>query len=232
MIVRAVIDQLSGVVVRGIQGQRESYAPIESRLTRSKDADDIALALHETFGLKDFYFADLDAILHRKKPSWKRLECWSNRGWNVWADLGVTGAEFFIDWPGIPGILAVIGTESWEGSPTTLLGTAQPPVVLSLDTKNGSLWGIASNDYPSPAQCLEAWDFLDIPDLLWMDLGKVGAYQGPTRSDAIEFARKPKRRIHAAGGVRGPEDLAQLKKDGFDGILIASALHDGRLGSI
>jgi len=232
MIIRGVIDILSGVVVRGIEGQRETYGPIQSRLTGSTAPDDIARALHETFGLKHFYIADLDAIIHQKAADWKLLECWSNRGWNVWADLGVTGPEYFSTWPAIPGILAVIGTESWAGNPVELIGVQYPPLVLSMDTKNSALWGNASVEYSSPADCLRAWDILDIPDLLWMDLGKVGSYQGPIRSDAIDFARKPARRIHAAGGVRGPEDLVQLEEESFDGVLIASALHDGRLTSI
>jgi phosphoribosylformimino-5-aminoimidazole carboxamide ribotide isomerase len=232
MIIRGVIDILSGGVVRGIEGQRETYAPIKSRLTCSTAPDDIARALHEKFGLKHFYIADLDAIIHQKAANWKLLESWSNRGWNVWADLGITGPECLSTLPTIPGILEVIGTESWVGNPGELIGVPHPPLVLSMDTKNGALWGRASGEYSSPADCLRAWDILDIPDLLWMDLGKVGSYRGPTRSESIDFARKPARRIHAAGGVRGPEDLAQLEKDGFDGVLIASALHDGRLSSI
>lgn len=231
MIIRAVVDILGGGVVRGVQGQRETYAPIQSRLTRSTAPDDIAQALHDNFGLKHFYIADLDAIVHQKDPDWNLLESWSARGWNVWADIGVTGPDSFTTWPNIPGILAVIGTESWMGNPDKLLGVAHPPLVLSLDSKNGALWGEGASQYSSPADCLEAWNSLSIPDLLWMDLGKVGAYQGPTRGAEIGFARKPGRRIHAAGGVRGPEDLVQLEQDGFDGVLIASALHDGRLDS-
>lgn len=232
MIVRAVVDILGGVVVRGIQGQRDSYAPIQSRLTHSTNPDDIARALHEAFGLSHFYLADLDAILHQKDPDWNLLESWGNRGWNVWADLGVTGPECLITWPTIPGILAVIGTESWTGNPDQLKGVAHPTKVLSLDTKNGILWGNAAKEFANPADCLEAWNPLGIPDLLWMDLGKVGSYAGPTQGREIGLARKAGRRIHAAGGVRGPEDLTQLKLDGFDGVLIASALHDGRLGAI
>ena len=232
MIARGVIDILDGVVVRGIQGQRNAYAPLQSRLTQSTTPDDIARALHEIFGLRNFYVADLDAIVHKKNPDWDLFALWSSRGWDVWADLGVTGPNSFITWPTIPGMVGVIGTESWEGPPNQMATITHPPLVLSLDTKDGKLWGKAKGDFGTPMDCLEAWTPLGIADLLWMDLGKVGAYGGPTRGNEIEFARRKGRRIHAAGGVRGPEDLIQLQKEGFDGVLIASALHDGRLAAI
>jgi phosphoribosylformimino-5-aminoimidazole carboxamide ribotide isomerase len=37
--------------------------------------------------------------------------------------------------------------------------------------------------------------------------------------------------VLAGGGVRGPDDLAQLADAGCDGALVATALHDGRLGA-
>jgi phosphoribosylformimino-5-aminoimidazole carboxamide ribotide isomerase len=37
------------------------------------------------------------------------------------------------------------------------------------------------------------------------------------------------RRIYAAGGVRGPEDVAHLARIGAAGALVASAIHDGQL---
>ncbi len=42
-------------------------------------------------------------------------------------------------------------------------------------------------------------------------------------------AQAPGVHLFAAGGVRGPEDLAQLAQEGISGALVASALHDGRI---
>ena len=41
----------------------------------------------------------------------------------------------------------------------------------------------------------------------------------------------PGKRLYAAGGVRGPDDLHDLRALGCAGVLVASALHDGRLGT-
>ena len=41
---------------------------------------------------------------------------------------------------------------------------------------------------------------------------------------------RPRKRLYAAGGVRGADDLRELRALGCAGVLVASALHDGRLG--
>ena len=38
------------------------------------------------------------------------------------------------------------------------------------------------------------------------------------------------KRFYAAGGVRDKTDLEQLAAAGYVGVLVASALHNGRLG--
>ena len=41
--------------------------------------------------------------------------------------------------------------------------------------------------------------------------------------------RAPDVRLYAAGGLRGAFDLMRLEQEGMSGVLVASALHDGRL---
>ena len=64
-----------------------------------------------------------------------------------------------------------------------------------------------------------------------LDLARVGTGTGLDLAligrvrDAV-----PGVTLLAGGGVRGPEDLARLADAGCDGALVATALHDGRLG--
>ncbi len=63
-----------------------------------------------------------------------------------------------------------------------------------------------------------------------MTLARVGAGQGPDYERlAGIIARAGGRRVHAAGGVRDAGDLHRLAEMGVAGVLLASALHDGRL---
>jgi phosphoribosylformimino-5-aminoimidazole carboxamide ribotide isomerase len=86
-----------------------------------------------------------------------------------------------------------------------------------------------------------AADFLGPPDLLdepslWpkhvivMTLARVGGGAGPDLERlAIIRQRAGARRLYAAGGVRNAADLDALRDAGAAGVLVASALHDGRL---
>ena len=38
-------------------------------------------------------------------------------------------------------------------------------------------------------------------------------------------------RLVAGGGVRGWDDLVRVAKAGYDAVLVATALHDGRIGA-
>ena len=64
-----------------------------------------------------------------------------------------------------------------------------------------------------------------------MTLARVGSGAGP---DLARFAAIRSvaggRELYAAGGVRDAADLSALKRAGAAGALIATALHDGRLG--
>jgi len=66
--------------------------------------------------------------------------------------------------------------------------------------------------------------------LIVMTLGRVGSGAGPDLARLAEIrALAGARRLYAAGGVRNGADLAALANAGAAGVLVASALHDGRL---
>jgi phosphoribosylformimino-5-aminoimidazole carboxamide ribotide isomerase len=70
-----------------------------------------------------------------------------------------------------------------------------------------------------------------ITRLIILDLADVGssnggATDGLCRTLLAEFPHLP---ITSGGGVRGPEDLRRLAQLGVKNVLVASALHDGRL---
>src|SRR5262249_37665319 len=96
-------------------------------------------------------------------------------------------------------------------------------IVLSLDYRDGRFMGpIEIEQRPG------LW-----PDhIILMTLDRVGTGTGPD-FDALEglVQRAKGRRVFAAGGVRDEHDLARLQSIGVSGVLIATALHDGRLSA-
>ena len=93
--------------------------------------------------------------------------------------------------------------------------------VLSLDYRAGRFLGDAAVE-----RDVALW-----PErVILMTLDRVGMDAGPDFA-ALEalVAKAGGRRVHAAGGVRHEADLAALQRIGVAGVLVASALHDGRL---
>ena len=64
-----------------------------------------------------------------------------------------------------------------------------------------------------------------------MTLARVGSGEGPDLARLRQImVKNPGRRLYAAGGVRDLDDLKGLNDAGAAGVLVASALHDGRIG--
>jgi HisA/HisF family protein len=228
-----VLDLLYGVVVHGVAGRRSEYRPLVSRLTASCRPDDVAAALTSHFGFTEFYLADLNAI-QGESPAWNTFALLQKQGCHLWVDAGVVTWEdaAALDQFGVRTV--VVGLETVAGpavlaSIVELLGDR---AVFSLDLRggvplgNGLLW--KSQDAEGIAAEAIA---LGVKRLLVLDLQRVGVGEG-TGTEAL-CARLTKSipyvEISAGGGVRGLDDLRQLRDRGVQNMLVASALHDGRL---
>ena len=216
-----VLDLRGGRVVRARRGERSSYAPIETPLAKGSAPGAVARGLLDAWPAEILYVADLDAIMDGTGPDLDALEAIAVAcpGTALWVDAGFADAAaaeaFLVSGLGRP----VIGSESQAdaGLVTRLADRA----VLSLDTRGAERLGPPMlHDDPS------LWP----PEVIAMTLARVGAGAGPDLAAlAVLRARASDRRLYAAGGVRGPDDLRALHGAGIAGALVASALHDGTL---
>jgi phosphoribosylformimino-5-aminoimidazole carboxamide ribotide isomerase len=212
-----VLDLKGGSVVHARQGQRETYRPIVSRLCATSAPQDVLSGLLQVHSFATVYVADLDAIqrkgdhsdaiseLARAHP---RIEFWIDNA---------TAAPIPHD-----NVRHILGSESIL--PRGAIATSTDKrASLSLDFRR--------TDFLGPAGLLEQaarW-----PErVIVMTLARVGSNAGPDleRLQSIK-QRAGARRVYAAGGVRGRADLEALRRAGAGGVLVASALHDGRLTS-
>ncbi len=227
-----VIDILDGVVVRGVGGRREEYRPLVSRIVSSCDPFAVATAIYETYGCRQIYLADLDAILHGR-PNWDLYRRLPETGVSLLIDAGVRDADQARRLANLARVTVVAGLETVL-SPQTLeqitISVDTSRLVFSLDLQAGR--PMASTAWPStPADIVREVTALGIQDLIVLDLADVGTSTGGSTDDLCRqlLAAQPALRIIAGGGVRGPADLQRLRVLGVDGVLVASALHDGRL---
>jgi phosphoribosylformimino-5-aminoimidazole carboxamide ribotide isomerase len=219
LIIIPVIDLSAGLAVHARLGRRADYRPLRSTLCPDGDPLPLARRLHLDHGAPLVYIADLDAIqgsgdnhatIAAIRAAMPRLELWLDAGLRGPAGLERLAAD--------PAIRPVIATETWSTPARPAISDA---AVLSIDCDANGV-----RDPSGLTRDLARWT----SDLLVLDLGRVGSDRGP---DLALFARwaagAPHCRHHLGGGVRTREDLDRLATAGADGVLVASALHDGRI---
>jgi len=231
-----VLDVMDGRVVRGVAGRREEYRPVKSVLTESCDALQVAEAIRSRFGLSAIYLADLDAILHGT-PNLDILRSLTEAGFMLTVDAGLKRSADASAVAAAGARQLVAGLETLAG-PRELsrlveqFGSSR--VVFSLDLRDGepmgdrSLWKEA-DPIGIVCQAIEA----GCSRFIVLDIAHVGTEAGLRALPlCTEVRRKwPSATIMTGGGIRGIDDLRRLDPATVDGVLIASALHNGSIAS-
>jgi phosphoribosylformimino-5-aminoimidazole carboxamide ribotide isomerase len=237
-----VIDLRDGTAVHGRSGERAGYQPVRSRILGGPPRDlsdplELLAAYRHRLCCDLLYVADLDRI--------------EGRGSNddVVARLLAADAAVRILWDGglqgppgpgtarpaaAPGrLLPIVATETL-GSLQDLsspAGCADPAPVLGLDLSEA---GVVSR---SPALAglgelaiLRQAAQRGVERALVLFLRRVGTGSGLPfdRLRRLRRAALPLE-LYVGGGVAGAEDLLALARAGMAGVLVATALHDGRL---
>jgi phosphoribosylformimino-5-aminoimidazole carboxamide ribotide isomerase len=204
-----VIDLKDGSVVRARHGERHSYAPIVTPLAKTSAPLDIVAGLLTIYPFRTFYLADLDRIESRGSHE-STLDALSAAFPRIvfWVDAGVRDATEARSWLlRHPGAHLVLGSESLRS--LTALAELAPMdrIILSLDYR-GSFFVGPKEVYGAP----HLWP----KRVIVMLLERVGSNAGPDMDRLLEFKRQA-------------PDLTRLNQAGISGVLVASALHDGRL---
>jgi phosphoribosylformimino-5-aminoimidazole carboxamide ribotide isomerase len=221
-----VIDLLQGEVVHAREGRRSEYAPVQSKLCEGAAPDEVVAALLSLFAFRTVYVADLDAIQHQSSNHAVLTSLHEQfPDIEFWVDAGIAEASALEHWIAAGLGPAVIGSESLRSADTLSAARERDPaIVLSLDFLGGEFRG--------PPVLLAHPERYWPQRVLAMNLQRVGSRLGPDFALVVELARRVAGcQVYAAGGVRSIEDLEQLAKAGASGALIASALHDGRIGA-
>lgn len=218
-----VIDLKGGAVVRAFGGQRETYRPIVTPLAAGSAPEDVVAGFLALYPFRTIYVADLDAIEARgaQDDATMRLRQ-AFPAVSFWVDAGVGGLAAARSWLARHGDAhLVLGSESLQDLAPLESLPDRSRLVLSLDFRGDTLLG--------PKGLLDAVPIW--PErVIVMTLARIGTHSGPDFDRLAAIARHARgRRIFAAGGLCGAPDLAQLAKVGISGVLVASALHEGRL---
>ncbi len=234
-----VMDLKGATVVHAVAGRRHDYQPIRSQLAADANPANIAKAFADECGFREVYIADLDAIAGAE-PDWETYDRIAKAGLRLVIDAGIATAErasrlgeFSRRTSQLAA--AVVGSEAirdGQGLRSTLEIHGSSHSIFSLDLRQGR--PIVANPAWSTATPLEI-----IADVvaagyrrfIVLDLIAVGAGEGPVTVDLCRRIREQNPRIEliSGGGIRHAGDVQSLCDAGCDQVLVASALHDGRL---
>ncbi len=233
MRVVAVLDLLGGQVVRGIAGRRADYRPVVSQLTRSVDPLEVARAFRSQLNLDELYLADLDAI-RGAEPNLAVCSKLRQEGFRLWVDAGVRSPQdaVLLGKSGVDRVVVGLETVAGPDALAAICARLGDRVVFSLDLREGQPLGDmgpweGSDSWSIAAQAIR----LGVSRLLVLDLARVGVGGGTGTEELLTrlTSRFSQVELSAGGGVRGVDDLQRLRACGAAAILVASALHDGRI---
>jgi phosphoribosylformimino-5-aminoimidazole carboxamide ribotide isomerase len=227
-----VLDILSGRAVHAVGGDRAHYRPVQSILHDGSDPIAIAGAFRDVLGLRELYLADLDAIAG-SPPAFDLYRLLAGLGLSTWVDAGLRSAEF------VPALLdanvatIVAGLETLRGPDdlAEIVERAGPSRALfSLDLRDGAPlgdWGTGD-----PVEVARLAVNAGVRRILVLDLARVGTHRGLQTGAIFDAVRRqyPHVELAVGGGVRGVEDLQRLAERGIASVLVASAIHQGRIG--
>ncbi len=228
-----VLDLKGGRALHARRGERAQYDVVRGVLGTGEDPVALAECFRDQLGLSTLYIADLDAIAgtgeHRAIIA--RL---AKAGFELWVDAGIRHAEAAASLAAIGTSRVVVGLEtlpSLAALPGIVTRLGADAVAFCIDLVDGKPL--------TPDPVLAATDPLMIAGLvvatgvrtiIVLDLARVGANRGPSPLIGPLRSALPTIRIVSGGGVRDPEDLQALSARGCAAALVATALHEGRIG--
>jgi phosphoribosylformimino-5-aminoimidazole carboxamide ribotide isomerase len=218
--------------VRGVGGRRDEYRPLITQLCAGSDPLDVAAGYRTRLATRTLYLADLDAIVHQR-PNTALYQSLLERGTDLWLDAGVRSPADVVPLIKQHVSTIVIGLESWQ-SPSELRTLAEmlptDRSVFSVDLRNGRACGGPAWK-TDPLLILEDVLAIGITRFLILDLADVGQHTGGSTAALCAALRErcPEAEIITGGGIRSDEDIHAWESRGIDGLLIASAIHDGRM---
>lgn len=236
-----VLDLRGGRAVHARGGDRARYAPLVSRAAPVAPPGDAAAitGAYSALGAQSIYVADLDAIEGRAPDVALVRACSVAAGEHgdarLWVDPGIASAGAVAPWLLVPGVERIIvGLESIAGldAVADIVRAAQPvPVVFSLDLRNGvPVTRDAGLRGAAPIELAREAVRAGAVSVVLLDLARVGSGGGVDEMLAQRIADGiAPTELVIGGGIQDIGAVRRLAALGVHGVLVGSALHDGRI---
>ena len=214
-----VLDIFNDAVVHAIKGERARYEPVHkhSRIVDSSDP----LRVLEQVRPKKVYVADLNRLMG-PGDNLKALEAISLQV-ETMADVGIAQEKdlSFLPEKAVP----VLGTET---ASLKLMKTiaSQRPAIVSIDMKARQIITRDTHLAMDPLDVLLQLNGLPMEAIILLELDRVGTSSGIDEAFLAEAVSASSHPLILGGGVKGVKDLEVLDRLGFEGALVATAVHN------
>ncbi|MHA2038349.1 MAG: HisA/HisF-related TIM barrel protein [Promethearchaeota archaeon] len=228
-----VIDILNSEVVHAIKGERKQYKPLSSKLFKTPNPLDILNVLTSKFKFKDFYIADLDAIINHKPNFHLLTKILKIPEINILIDPGIVDIGDILHFSQFDLNKLIIGLETVRNldvirEAINIIG--QEKLILSIDMyKENVISNAKGVKDKNPIEIAKIMEGVGVNKLLLLDLFRVGQKIGGIPLQYLKIQASFGGKIFVGGGIRDYKDLMQYKELNFAGVLIATALYDGTI---
>jgi len=228
-----VIDILNSKAVHAIKGERSKYKPLESNLINSSEPIEIIKVLKKDFNFKEFYIADLDAII-KNRPNMDLLsEILKIPEINVIVDPGIKDKEDLLYYSKYKLKKLILGLETINNLEVVNDGLkilGEYKLIVSVDMFKGNLISkIKELKTQNPIKIVNTLKKFGVRELLLLDLFRVGQKIGGIPPIYLKIRKIFKGAVLVGGGIKDFRDVLNYYNNKFNGILIATALYDGSI---
>ena len=227
-----VIDILNGVAVHAVRGRRKEYQPLKSILCDSADPVAVASAFKKC-GFEELYVADLDAILGKGNNLHVLKEIAEKTGLELLVDAGVADLDRAQETFQSGVSRVIVGTETLPNLnfvKDAIARFGSKKVVVSLDLMNGQVLSMSEQaKLMSPLALAVELEKMGVAQMVVLDLARVGSGEGVDLPFLKDLLSDVDVKVLVGGGARDIQDLITLKNMGISGVLLATALHSGRI---
>ncbi|MEI6292086.1 MAG: HisA/HisF-related TIM barrel protein [Methanomicrobiales archaeon] len=206
------MDFKDGLVVHGRRGDRVNYLPLTWGASPVADPEGFIRHIKP----HSIYIADLDRITGSGSHNDVITRC-NGLVSHCYADRGCRGPEDLLS---LDHFENVIGTETAGDD----LGRYKSGY-LSIDVKDGKVIPSRRN----PVEYIRSLTEFSFDGCILLDISGVGTSKGLDRDLLVRLRESFGGKLLWGGGVASADDLGLLENSGFDGAIIATALHKNKI---
>lgn len=228
-----VIDILNSTAVHAIKGERDHYQPLKSPLFNTSEPLDIVRNLKEKFNIKQFYIADLDAII-KQKPNFRILKkILEIENIEIIVDPGIKSSNDLKKYSEFKIESIILGLETIQKIKTIKESFKifnKNKIIISIDMyKEKIISKINKLKRLTPLTIVRKLEKIGIKTIILLDIFKVGQKIGGIPPLYLKIKKNFNGNVLVGGGIKNLNDVLLYYEESFSGVLIGTAIYDGTI---